>query len=226
VTRKSFPRAKSLGDADVTLQRSIDARVCSQSASERSKELSTAVCFIAAHMPMMCPMQLQQTNIHDAFFKTALSKIEQILSYVAKGPVAVSMEIVQQALHRLESSRREQIMKGFGMAFAQEYIERGIEQGLAEAKARAKAEGEAEGKAQGEAQGEAKGHVKGQATALIRVLKKRFGRLPPNLHMRISAADAMSIEVWLDRAIDALDLQSVFGAESMGSSRPRVHETH
>lgn len=140
--------------------------------------------------------------------------IEQILSYVAKGPVAVSMDIVQQALHRLDPSRKEHVMKGFGMVAAQPYIEQGIKQGLAEAKARL-----------AEA-AEAKGHVKGQAKALIRVLKKRFGRLPPHLHKLISAADVTSIEVWLDRAIDALDLQSVFEPEPAGSSRPREHETH
>jgi hypothetical protein len=115
-------------------------------------------------------------------------------------------EIVEDVLRRLEPSRMEQIMTSFGAGFAQEGFERG------------RAEGEAVGKAVGKAEG--------QATALIRVLEKRLGPLPAHLRKRISAADLASIENWLDRAIDALDLQSVFGAEAKGWSRPAEHEAH
>lgn len=70
------------------------------------------------------------------------------------------------------------------------------------------------------------GFQRGHAWALIHLLKKRFGRLPPHVHKRISVASVMSIEVWLDRALDASDLDSVFGTETTGFSRPLEHETH
>jgi hypothetical protein len=42
------------------------------------------------------------------------------------------------------------------------------------------------------------------------LLEKRFGPLPDQLRARVASADSPTIEGWLDRAIDASDLQSVF----------------
>jgi predicted transposase YdaD len=56
----------------------------------------------------------------------------------------------------------------------------------------------------------AKGLAEGEATALVRVLEKRFGLLPTALRQQVLTADLGSIETWLDRALDASDLDSVF----------------
>jgi len=50
----------------------------------------------------------------------------------------------------------------------------------------------------------------GEAKALVRLLEKRFGPIPPSLHERIFASDVISIEAWIDRAVEARELLSVF----------------
>jgi predicted transposase YdaD len=72
------------------------------------------------------------------------------------------------------------------------------------------AEGRAEGEAVGRAEGEAVGKTKGIAEAVIRLLVKRFGPLPPPLQTRIQTAELQSLESWFDRAINAPDLSTVF----------------
>jgi hypothetical protein len=110
------------------------------------------------------------------------SDLVLILTYLGKGPVAVSNEVMRSALHRLVPSREDEIMASFG----QEYFEAGKAKGVAE----------------------------GEAKALARLLKKRFGNVPARLHERIFSADLASLEVWFDRAMDAPDLQSIFGSNS------------
>ena len=55
-----------------------------------------------------------------------------------------------------------------------------------------------------------KGKAEGEAKILTRLLERRFGTLPEPLRQRIFAADAGSIETWVERAFDAPDLQSIF----------------
>jgi hypothetical protein len=57
-----------------------------------------------------------------------------------------------------------------------------------------------------------KGKAEGEAKVLTRLLEKRFGVIPALVRERILAADAGSIDVWVERALDAPDLQSVFDA--------------
>jgi hypothetical protein len=64
--------------------------------------------------------------------------------------------------------------------------------------------------AEGKAEGMAEGEAKGKAVALVRLLEKRGGPLPDEIRQRIFAADAATLEVWFDRAIEASDLNSVF----------------
>jgi predicted transposase/invertase (TIGR01784 family) len=109
-----------------------------------------------------------------------------ILTYLDKGPVAVSLETIRQALHRRMPDREEQIMGWL----TQPYFEQGVEKGIQ--------------------QGRAEGHAEGQAKSLARLLERRFGHLPTHLRQRVFAADVQSLDTWFDRAIDAADLQSVF----------------
>jgi hypothetical protein len=70
--------------------------------------------------------------------------------------------------------------------------------------------GEARGEARGRAEGKAEGKAEAQANTLTRQLEKRFGPLPRYLREHVTAADSTSVEAWLDRVVDATDLQSVF----------------
>ena len=113
-----------------------------------------------------------------------------ILTYLDKGPRALSNKVMRETLQRLVPERTEQIMGWL----TQPYYDQG------------KAEGRVEGKAEGEAMGKAIGEAK----ILARLLERRFGALPGPLRQRIFAADVESIEAWVERAFDAPDLQSIF----------------
>ena len=54
----------------------------------------------------------------------------------------------------------------------------------------------------------------GEALALQRLLCKRFGTLPAAISARIAAASVEEIESWFDQAIDARQLDDVFGDSS------------
>jgi hypothetical protein len=41
---------------------------------------------------------------------------------------------------------------------------------------------------------------------------KSFGAVPNRVRERVSSADLATLDTWLNRAIDASDLQSVFGS--------------
>ena len=69
----------------------------------------------------------------------------------------------------------------------------------------------AEGKARGKAEGRAEGKAEGKAEALVSLLVKRFGALGPSFRKRIRGATLAAIERWLDRAVDAPNVSSVFG---------------
>lgn len=58
--------------------------------------------------------------------------------------------------------------------------------------------------------GLAEGRARDAAEALARVLEKRFGVVPPLLRERIFAANFVQIEAWVERVVDAPDLQAVF----------------
>lgn len=66
--------------------------------------------------------------------------------------------------------------------------------------------------AEGRAEGRTEGRTEGEAQALIRLLEKRFGPLSAQMRERILAAEASSIEMWLDRLMDAPSLEMLFSS--------------
>ena len=110
--------------------------------------------------------------------------------------------------------------------FSGEFEARGRAVGLAEGRAMGRAEGQAAGRAEGQAaaraegqaagraEGQAAGRAEGEATALLRLLEKRFGSatVTSELRERIFAADIATIEQWFDRAVEADSVSSVFDA--------------
>ena len=101
--------------------------------------------------------------------------------------------------------------------FIDDWVDEGIAKGIAEAldkaKAFAQAQGMAEGKAKGMAEGKAEGkaEVRGEEARhmTLRVLRKRFGRLPTPIVRRIEAADLAACEALIDRAIEAESLEDL-----------------
>ena len=67
-------------------------------------------------------------------------------------------------------------------------------------------------RAEGEAKGEARGLAKGEAKSLTRLLERRFGPLPAAVKARVDGADLDQLDVWIDRVLDAKNLNAVFGA--------------
>jgi hypothetical protein len=59
-------------------------------------------------------------------------------------------------------------------------------------------------------QGKAEGRTEGGAKMLVRLIEKRFGAVSPQLRQRIFSADVATLEAWVERLLDAPDLQSVF----------------
>jgi hypothetical protein len=109
-----------------------------------------------------------------------------ILTYLDKGPVAVNSKLMHETLMRLVPDRKESIVGWFSQPFYDE--------------------GKAEGKAGGKAEG--------AAEMLAHLLEKRFGVVPPVVRERIVTADVASIRAWVERVLDAPDLQSVFDARA------------
>jgi hypothetical protein len=66
--------------------------------------------------------------------------------------------------------------------------------------------------AEGRAEGRVEGRVEGRAQALIRLAEQRFGALSAALRARVMAADAGTIEGWLDRLLTATSLETLFDA--------------
>jgi predicted transposase/invertase (TIGR01784 family) len=110
--------------------------------------------------------------------------IALILTYDESGPAAASDDEIHRALRRLVPDREKQIMTRFG----RKHFEEGLQRGRTE------------------------GRTEGEASALTRVLEKRFGGVPSRVREHILSADLASIQTWLERVIDAPDLQSVFGS--------------
>lgn len=71
-------------------------------------------------------------------------------------------------------------------------------------------EGLTKGLQQGREQGLQQGREQGQRELLLRLLRRRFGRLPRKVLAQIKAADALALERWGDRLFDARTLDELF----------------
>ncbi len=90
--------------------------------------------------------------------------------------------------------------------------------------AEGRAQGVAEGRAQGVAEGRAQGIAEGRAEAVLRVLGRRFGRVPEEVRRRVLAERSIErLDALMDRALDAPSLES-FAAplREEGGATPRM----
>ena len=51
----------------------------------------------------------------------------------------------------------------------------------------------------------------GEADSLSRLLKRRFGPLPPAVQSRVAEASPEELGNWLDQVLDAPSLEAMFG---------------
>lgn len=84
-------------------------------------------------------------------------------------------------------------------------IRKGLQQGLEE--------GRKKGKEEGIRVGVQKGILRGKAALLKHLLVRRFGELPSWAEERLEAAEAMQLERWSDRILDAACLADVFAGD-------------
>ena len=56
----------------------------------------------------------------------------------------------------------------------------------------------------------AQGEIKGEANTLMRLLSRRFGKLPDHIKDKISNANSDKIKIWIDRFVDASSLDDIF----------------
>ena len=118
-----------------------------------------------------------------------------VVQYISSGPVHVSHQAVQAALHHLLPEKEQ-------MGFIDEILQEGFEKGLEK--------GMEKGMEKGIEQGMEMGRADGNARSLIQVLELRFGPLKTDYRDRIFKSDLASVEAWLTRAVQASDLQAVF----------------
>jgi flagellar biosynthesis/type III secretory pathway protein FliH len=86
--------------------------------------------------------------------------------------------------------------------WAKEYKQQGLVEGMEK--------GLEKGMEKGIERGIEKGIEKGESLALQRLLSKRFGPLTPDVVAKIGSASAGQIEIWLDRVLDAENLEQIF----------------
>jgi hypothetical protein len=63
---------------------------------------------------------------------------------------------------------------------------------------------------QGRQEGQISGLLAGQATALRRLLDRRFGAIPAAIDGQIQTANSTQVEAWFDLAMDATRLDQIF----------------
>ena len=71
-------------------------------------------------------------------------------------------------------------------------------------------QGRVEGMEQGRVEGMERGRVEGERAVLERLLRRRFGMLPPTTVSRLGRASAADLETWTENVLDAGTLDDVF----------------
>jgi predicted transposase/invertase (TIGR01784 family) len=70
--------------------------------------------------------------------------------------------------------------------------------------------GKQEGRQEGRQEGEKKGEKKGERSVLNHLIIKRFGKIPKTIEDEINHATSLQIEQWVDKVIEANNLEDLF----------------
>ncbi len=132
----------------------------------------------------------------------AVDFVLEVLTYVATTRRFLDEDAIRAAVRRAMPRQEERIMS----TLAEQWEQRGLMKGLAAGKA----EGLAAGKAEGLAAGKVEGLAAGKAAALMRILTRRFGVPSEPVRAAVLAADPQTLDLWIDRALDAPNPEAVF----------------
>jgi flagellar biosynthesis/type III secretory pathway protein FliH len=102
----------------------------------------------------------------------------------------------------LEEGRQEGLQEG-----RQEGLEEGRQEGLEEGRQEGLEEGRQEGLQEGRQEGLQEGWHQGERGALTIVLKARFGEIPPDVEVKVNAANAETLDRWLAMAVTARTIE-------------------
>ena len=97
--------------------------------------------------------------------------------------------------YQREHPEESSTMAGVIQRAREEGVQRGMEQGME----------------QGMQRGMEQGRVEGERAVLERLLRRRFGRLPPATARRLDRASPADLEAWAENVLDADTLDEVFG---------------
>lgn len=118
--------------------------------------------------------------------RTVLGYLETLLRYLATAATTVKPADVRQALTQVLPTLEERIMP----TMAETWFE--------------------EGRAKGRAEGRAENIQSGEKRVLLRLLERRFGKVPKTYQTRIAAADADTLLFWSEQVLFAQRLADVF----------------
>jgi hypothetical protein len=126
--------------------------------------------------------------------RTVLGYLETLLRYLATAAITLSEADVRHALVEVLPTLEERIMP----IMAETWLEQGRTEGLAE------------GRTEGRAEGRTEGIQAGEKRVLLRLLERRFGKVPKAYQTRITTADADTLLLWSERVLFAQRLADVF----------------
>ena len=127
-------------------------------------------------------------------------------------------EMVKMVQHLLED---EGLLEELNLPYLQQLRIEALTKGLTE--------GISKGLSEGMTRGRAEGRREGETEMLLHLLRLRFGPLPVEIEVRVTAADAETLLRWSERVLTASSLEAVFarggpGWRSLFCEGPRAEE--
>ncbi len=126
----------------------------------------------------------------------------RVLDWMMRLPKELEQQL-RQDLDELEGEMAMRYVTAFETLAMEKGLEQGLQQGIQQ--------GIEKGIQKGMQQGLDEGIQQGEARLLMRLLTRRFGKLPAWAEARLSGASAAQLEGWLDAALAADSLEAVLG---------------
>ncbi|MEM9597854.1 MAG: DUF4351 domain-containing protein, partial [Acidobacteriota bacterium] len=133
--------------------------------------------------------------------------LDEARRFLLLNAVETYVELSEEESSRFAASLADETeeVRTMETTWADKLIAKGIQQGLAQGVE----QGLAQGVEQGLAQGVATGRREGMVDTTVRLLEKRFGRLPGASRRRIDGLDERGLEALADRLLEAASLRDL-----------------
>ncbi|MEM1205351.1 MAG: DUF4351 domain-containing protein, partial [Acidobacteriota bacterium] len=141
--------------------------------------------------------------------------LDEARRFLLLNAVETYVELSEEESSRFAASLADETeeVRTMETTWADKLIAKGIQQGLAQGVEQGLAQGVEQGLAQGVeqglAQGVATGRREGMVDTTVRLLEKRFGRLPGASRLRIDGLDERGLEALADRLLEAASLRDL-----------------